>query len=213
MTRYPIPAAGPDRPHRTELLIRRSRFLAQCAHTPGPEAARAFVESIRRANADATHNCWAYAAGAPGQTARIGSSDDGEPHGTAGRPMLQVLLHCGIGEICVVVTRWFGGVKLGTGGLVRAYTTATARALEAAEVVTVRSVVELEVTVDYSLYERAALLIQAAGAKLADPQFTDRVTLRWQMPEGTEPPLLEQLRELTRGAAQVSVSQPFYAPF
>ena len=113
MTRYPIPAAGPDRPHRTELLIRRSRFLAQCAHTPGPEAARAFVESIRRANADATHNCWAYAAGAPGQTARIGSSDDGEPHGTAGRPMLQVLLHCGIGEICVVVTRWFGGVKLG----------------------------------------------------------------------------------------------------
>ena len=85
--------------------------------------------------------------------------------------------------------------------------------LEAAEVVTVRSVVELEVTVDYSLYERAALLIQAAGAKLADPQFTDRVTLRWQMPEGTEPPLLEQLRELTRGAAQVSVSQPFYAPF
>lgn len=213
MTRYPIPAAGPDRPHRTELLIRRSRFLAQCAHTPGPEAARAFVESIRRANADATHNCWAYAAGAPGQTARIGSSDDGEPHGTAGRPMLQVLLHCGIGEICVVVTRWFGGVKLGTGGLVRAYTTATARALEAAEVVTVRSVVELEVTVDYSLYERAALLIQAAGAKLADPQFTDRVTLRWQMPEGTEPPLLEQLRELTRGGAQVSVSQPFYAPF
>lgn len=213
MTRYPIPAAGPDRPHRTELLIRRSRFLAQCAHTPGPEAARAFVESIRRANADATHNCWAYAAGAPGQTARIGSSDDGEPHGTAGRPMLQVLLHCGIGEICVVVTRWFGGVKLGTGGLVRAYTTATARALEAAEVVTVRSVVELEVTVDYSLYERAALLIQVAGAKLADPQFTDRVTLRWQMPEGTEPPLLEQLRELTRGGAQVSVSQPFYAPF
>ena len=92
-------------------------------------------------------------------------------------------------------------------------TTATARALEAAEVVTVRSVVELEVTVDYSLYERAALLIQAAGAKLADPQFTDRVTLRWQMPEGTEPPLLEQLRELTRGGAQVSVSQPFYAPF
>ena len=113
----------------------------------------------------------------------------------------------------MVITRYFGGVLLGTGGLVRAYTTATARALEAAEVVTVRSVVELEVTVDYSLYERAALLIQAAGAKLADPQFTDRVTLRWQMPEGTEPPLLEQLRELTRGGAQVSVSQPFYAPF
>ena len=121
--------------------------------------------------------------------------------------------HSGLTDLVVVITRYFGGVLLGTGGLVRAYTTATARALEAAEVVTVRSVVELEVTVDYSLYERAALLIQAAGAKLADPQFTDRVTLRWQMPEGTEPPLLEQLRELTRGAAQVSVSQPFHAPF
>ena len=124
-----------------------------------------------------------------------------------------MLQHSGLTDLIVVVTRYFGGVLLGTGGLVRAYTTATARALEAAEVVTVRSVVELEVTVDYSLYERAALLINGAGAKLADPQFTDRVTLCWQMPEGTEPPLLEQLRELTRGAAQVRVSKPFYAPF
>ena len=92
-------------------------------------------------------------------------------------------------------------------------TTATARALENAEVVTVRSVVELRVTVDYSLYERASLLIDAAGAKQAAPEFTDRVTLRWQMPEHTEGPLLEQLRELTRGGAEAAVSEPFYAPF
>ena len=95
----------------------------------------------------------------------------------------------------------------------RAYTTATARALENAEVVTVRSVVELRMTVDYSLYERASLLIDAAGAKQAAPEFTDRVTLRWQMPEHTEGPLLEQLRELTRGGAETAVSEPFYAPF
>ena len=76
-----------------------------------------------------------------------------------------------------------------------------------------RSVVALEVTVDYGLYERADLLIRAAGGKLAEPEFTDRVTLRWQMPEHTEGPLLEQLRELTRGSAQVTVSDPFYAPF
>ena len=119
----------------------------------------------------------------------------------------------GLTDLIVVVTRYFGGVLLGTGGLVRAYTTATARALENAEVVTVRSVVELSVTVDYSLYERASLLIDAAGAKQAAPQFTDRVTLCWQMPEHTEGPLLEQLRELTRGGAQVTVSDPFYAPF
>ena len=81
------------------------------------------------------------------------------------------------------------------------------------DLIVVRSVVELSVTVDYSLYERASLLIDAAGAKQAAPQFTDRVTLCWQMPEHTEGPLLEQLRELTRGSAQVTVSDPFYAPF
>ena len=105
------------------------------------------------------------------------------------------------------------GVLLGTGGLVRAYTTATSRALEAAEVVTVRSVVALDVTVDYGLYERADLLIKAAGGKLAEPEFTDKVTLRWQMPEHTEGPLLTQLQELTRGTANVTVSEPFYAAF
>ena len=126
---------------------------------------------------------------------------------------LEVLQHSGLTDLIVVITRYFGGVLLGTGGLVRAYTTATARALENAEVVTVRSVVELRMTVDYSLYERASLLIDAAGAKQAAPEFADRVTLRWQMPEHTEGPLLEQLRELTRGGAEAAVSEPFYAPF
>lgn len=121
MTRYAVPDVAPQHPHSTEIIIRRSRFLTQCAHTAGPAEARAFVEQVRREHADATHNCWAYAAGAPGDTARIGSSDDGEPHGTAGRPMLQVVLHSDVGELCMVVSRWFGGVKLGTGGLVRAY--------------------------------------------------------------------------------------------
>ena len=182
---------------------KKSRFIAQLSFADSEEKAVAFLEQVRAANRTARHNVYAYRL-REGNRERY--SDDGEPAKTAGTPALEVLQHSGLTDLIVVVTRYFGGVLLGTGGLVRAYTTATARAL-------VRSVVELEVTVDYSLYERAALLIQAAGAKLADPQFTDRVTLRWQMPEGTEPPLLEQLRELTRGGAQVSVSQPFYAPF
>ena len=189
---------------------KRSKFTGRLWHVETAEQAVAKIKEMRETFWDATHNCYAYILRA-GNVMRY--SDDGEPQGTAGMPILEVLRHENLTDCVCVVTRYFGGILLGTGGLVRAYTTATARALEAAEVVTVRSVVELEVTVDYSLYERAALLIQAAGAKLADPQFTDRVTLRWQMPEGTEPPLLEQLRELTRGAAQVSVSQPFYAPF
>lgn len=195
---------------RAELEEKRSRFIASLAFADTEQKALDFLAEIREANRTARHNVYAYIL-REGNRTRY--SDDGEPPKTAGLPVLEVLTHAGLTDCVLVVTRYFGGILLGTGGLVRAYTTATARALEAAEVVTVRSVVELEVTVDYSLYERAALLIQAAGAKLAEPQFTDRVTLRWQMPEGTEPPLLEQLRELTRGGAQVSVSQPFYAPF
>ena len=185
---------------------KKSRFIAQLSFADSEEAALAFLEQVRAANRTARHNVYAY-------RLREGSRDDGEPAKTAGTPALEVLQHSGLTDLIVVITRYFGGVLLGTGGLVRAYTTATARALENAEIVTVRSVVALQVTVDYSLYERAALLIQAAGARMADPEFTDRVSLRWQMPQGTEPPLLEQLRELTRGGAKVEVSAPFYAAF
>ena len=187
---------------------KKSRFIAQLSFADSEEAAVAFLEQVRAANRTARHNVYAYRLRA-GNRERY--SDDGEPAKTAGTPALEVLQHSGLTDLIVVITRYFGGVLLG--GLVRAYPTATARALENAEVVTVRSVVELQVTVDYALYERASLLIDAAGAKQAPPEFTDRVTLRWQMPEGTEPPLLEQLRELTRGGAQVTVSKPFYAPF
>ena len=173
------------------------------------EAGPAFLEKGAQLHG-ARHNVYAYRL-REGNRERY--SDDGEPAKTAGTPALEVLQHSGLTDLIVVITRYFGGVLLGTGGLVRAYTTATARALENAEVVTVRSVVELRMTVDYSLYERASLLIDAAGAKQAAPEFTDRVTLRWQMPEHTEGPLLEQLRELTRGGAEAAVSEPFYAPF
>ena len=188
---------------------KRSRFIATASFADTEEKALAVLNAVRAANRTARHNVYAYVL----QNGRTRYFDDGEPAKTAGTPALEVLQHSGLTDLIVVVTRYFGGVLLGTGGLVRAYTTATARALENAEVVTVRSVVELQVTVDYALYERASLLIDAAGAKQAPPEFADRVTLRWQMPEHTEAPLLEQLRELTRGSAQVTVSDPFYAPF
>ena len=192
-----------------EFVEKKSRFIGRVWPVDTEEEALAKIQEMKKKHYDATHNCWAYII----RDGAVRFSDDGEPGGTAGMPMLQVLQREGLFNVVCVVTRYFGGVLLGTGGLVRAYTTATARALENAEVVTVRSVIELSVTVDYSLYERASLLIQGAGAKLAEPEFTDRVALRWQMPEGTEGPLLEQLRELTRGGANVSVSKPFYAPF
>ena len=196
---------------QAELVEKKSRFIANVRPVESEAEAVAFIDEMKKKYWDARHNCSAFVIGTKAELTRC--SDDGEPSGTAGRPMLEVLLGEGVRNIAVVVTRYFGGVLLGTGGLVRAYTTATARALENAEVVTVRSVVELQVTVDYALYERASMLIDAAGAKQAPPEFADRVTLRWQMPEHTEAPLLEQLRELTRGSAQVTVSDPFYAPF
>ncbi len=123
---YPIPA----RLHRVEETIQRSRFLTTLAHAPDAEGARAFVERMREEFPDATHNCWAFVAGPPGSTTHVGMSDDGEPHGTAGRPMLTTLLHGGVGETVAVCTRYFGGVKLGTGGLSRAYSGGVKLALE-----------------------------------------------------------------------------------
>ena len=189
---------------------RKSKFIGDLYFVESQEQAIELLNEVKAKYRDARHHCYAYII-REGNYMRY--SDDGEPAKTAGTPALEVLQHSGLTDLIVVVTRYFGGVLLGTGGLVRAYTTATARALENAEVVTVRSVVELQVTVDYAHYERASLLIDAAGAKQAPPEFADRVTLRWQMPEHTEAPLLKQLRELTRGSAQVTVSDPFYAPF
>lgn len=205
MTEYYVPTGPGD----AEYVEKRSKFLGKVRPVESEEAARAFIDEMKKKYHDARHNCWCYVL----KSGVMRYSDDGEPQGTAGQPMLDVFNREGVTDAVCVITRYFGGVLLGTGGLVRAYTTATARALENAEVVTVRSVVELQVTVDYALYERASLLIDAAGAKQAPPEFADRVTLRWQMPEHTEAPLLEQLRELTRGSAQVTVSDPFYAPF
>lgn len=196
-------------PAEAEIVEKKSRFIGQIAPVATEEEALAFIAEVKAAHRMARHNVYAYVL----RGGRVRYTDDGEPAKTAGTPALEVLQHSGLTDLIVVVTRYFGGVLLGTGGLVRAYTTATARALEAAEVVTVRSVVALEVTVDYGLYERADLLIRAAGGKLAEPEFTDRVTLRWQMPEHTEGPLLTQLQELTRGTANVTVSAPFYAAF
>ena len=126
-SRYPIPAGV----HRVQSTIQRSRFITTLAHAPGSTVAHEFVKKIREEFPDATHNCWAFAAGPPGSTSHVGLSDDGEPHNTAGKPMLNTLLHSGVGEIVAVCTRYYGGVRLGTGGLSRAYSSGVKLALDA----------------------------------------------------------------------------------
>lgn len=147
---YNVPNLAPGEFHRAEDTIRRSRFIVTMARVSSPEEAKAFIEGIREEHRHATHNCWAYVAGAPGETAFVGASDDGEPKGTAGRPMLTALLHSGVGEVAAVVTRYFGGILLGTGGLVRAYQGTVKLGLESLPVTAREETVRFVVSIDHS---------------------------------------------------------------
>lgn len=189
---------------------KKSRFIAAAAYAESEAAALRFLEQIRAQHRTARHNVYAYRLR---EDNRERYSDDGEPAKTAGLPTLEVIRHSGLTDIVVVVTRYFGGTLLGTGGLVRAYTAATQAALEAAKVVTVRSLVECEITVDYALYEQAQRLIQSHETSTVEAAFTDKVRLGWTMPDGTQHLLAQQLRELTRGSAELFFTDPFYAPF
>lgn len=114
---YPVPECETE----AETEVRRSRFIARAAPAASREEALALVERARRDHPEARHHCWAYVIGAPGRATSAAMNDDGEPSGTAGKPILGVIEHKGIGDVAVVVIRYFGGVKLGAGGLVRAY--------------------------------------------------------------------------------------------
>lgn len=176
--RYPIPA---DR-CRADETIERSRFICTIARAESPDDAQAFIREIAGEFSDATHNCWAYVAGAPGSTARVGMSDDGEPHGTAGRPMLHVLLHSGVGEIVAVVTRYYGGTKLGTGGLVRAYSLAVQSALV---ILPQRERVDyaaLSVSIGYAQLSAVQHTLPALEAEIVSDAFAEQVTLNLRVP-------------------------------
>lgn len=156
---------------------------------------------MRRLRSDAAHNCWAYAAGAPGDTARVGSSDDGEPHGTAGRPMLQVLLHCGIGEICLVVTRWFGGIKLGTGGLVRAYQDSARENLATLTTAEHAPQAQLALTLEYMHLDGLRRLLAAHEARLTAEDYQAVAHVRLSLPQECVSAFETALAGLTNGTA------------
>lgn len=157
---YPVPAASLV----WEQEIKKSRFIAYIAHTPTPADARALIESVRRTEQNAGHHCWAFVAGAPTDTQVLGFSDDGEPSGTAGKPMLAQLQGSELGEVTAVVSRYFGGIKLGTGGLVRAYGGTVAAALRLLETRERRILGRLTLVADYSdIAVLDSLLGQYAG--------------------------------------------------
>lgn len=201
-SRYPIPA--PDW-HRIEEILKKSRFITTMAHAPTAEEARAFIESVRAEFPDATHNCWAFQAGPPGSTARVGMSDDGEPHGTAGRPMLNVLLHAPVGEVVCVVTRYFGGIKLGTGGLVRAYAGMVKAALETLPLRERIVPVMLEVVLDYSAITLFKRMLPDFEAVVAEEEFGADAWFVLRLPQERVSPLCAALEEMTGGTVLAEV--------
>lgn len=140
------------------------------------------MDAMRAEFPDATHNCWAYVAGPPGDTAAIGMSDAGEPHGTAGRPMLDVLLHSGIGEIVAVVTRYYGGTKLGTGGLVKAYGGSVQHALASLPTILQVERVLMRITASYADVDTLKRTLQEFGADLVYEDYGEAVIYEVAVP-------------------------------
>lgn len=200
MARYLIPA----KQTRTEIMVANSRFIATAAPVFSVEEARAFIQDMRREFSDATHNVPAFLVG-HGQSVIAHSSDDGEPSGTAGRPALTVLQGSGLGDIAVVVTRYFGGTKLGTGGLVRAYTDAVKEVLTILPLAEKVPTLTAMLVIPYSLYEQAKLIIQEFNGKIIDEEFAADVTLSIQFLEENFDLFNQRIVELSRGRISAEV--------
>ena len=198
-TGYPVPA----RLHRVEETIQRSRFLTTVARAPTDIEARNVLNSVREEFPDATHHCWAFIAGPPGSTLSVGMSDDGEPHGTAGRPMLTTLLHCGIGEIVAVCTRWYGGTNLGTGGLSRAYSGGVKLALESLPLDRKVERALMEVEVGYPQVDGLQKLLAELDSRVEREQYGGRVVYEVAVPESLVPRLQRGIADLTAGEGRV----------
>lgn len=189
-----------------ELEIRRSRFVCTLARAADEAEATAFIAGHRRAHRDATHNCTAYVVGEHGEITK--SSDDGEPAGTAGIPMLEVLVRRGLTGTVAVVTRYFGGVKLGAGGLVRAYTQAVADTIDAVGVVELRPVVTVTVDVDHALAGRFLGDLHARGHHPGDVRYGTGVQADVAVPAADLEAFEAWAAEVTAGRATVRRGTP-----
>ena len=198
MTEYFIPTGSGE----SEYTEKRSRFLGHIRYVETEEEAKAFIAETKKKFYDARHNCWCYII--RGGAERYG--DDGEPQGTAGIPMLEVLRREGVTNAVCVVTRYFGGVLLGAGGLLRAYTKSAKDALDAAGISVVRRWVECELPCSYSQAERLKNEIAAAGGVVTDMEYAAAVTIKVLVPEESADDFGAKMTELTAGSAQVSVT-------
>lgn len=191
-----------------ELVEKKSRFIGDLRPVKTEEEALAFIEQIRKKYWDARHHCFAYIIGDRGQTARC--SDDGEPSQTAGKPIMDVLSGEGIHDVCAVVTRYFGGTLLGTGGLVRAYSGAVKEGLKHCVVVEKKLAVKLEVITDYNSVGKIQYLASREGIDTLESQYTDKAALTFLVPAALESRFKAQITEGTGGKALLRKTDQVY---
>lgn len=192
---------------RTQIEVKRSRFIATAAHTPDIEQSNNFIARIKEEFAAANHNCWARVLGAPGSTDQAGMSDDGEPQGAAGKPMLTALLHADPGDITVVVSRYFGGIKLGKGGMARAYTDALLHVLERMPLEEKISYTALHIYVEYPQLDMVERILPEYEAGIDARVFGAGIELHLRVPSEQRAALMRRLTELSAGSIKINPAQ------
>ncbi|SDZ33181.1 uncharacterized protein, YigZ family [Evansella caseinilytica] len=191
-----------------EISIQRSRFIAYVNRVTSEEEAQMFIETIKKKHWNATHNCSAYMIGENDQIQK--ANDDGEPSGTAGVPMLEVLKQMKLKDTVVVVTRYFGGVKLGAGGLIRAYSTATSEGIKAAGVVTRKLAQLYKITIDYHFLGKVENELRSSPYLIKAIDYLDQVVISSYVHIGEEEAFEEWLTNLTNGQAGIEKSGTEY---
>ncbi|WP_241646376.1 IMPACT family protein [Rosenbergiella metrosideri] len=196
MHSYPIPVQAET---IVEETIKKSRFITYIVHTVGVDAAKNVVQVIREQHPTARHHCWAFVAGAPNDSQQLGFSDDGEPSGTAGKPMLAQLMGSGLGEVTAVVVRYYGGVMLGTGGLVKAYGGGVQQALKHVERQIKIPKQTYWLQCQYGQLAEIERIVQRHQGELLDTRFTEHVTVNIALPEAFLAECNEALSQFSRG--------------
>lgn len=191
MSEYFVPAGSGE----AEFVEKRSSFLGHVRFAGTEDAAREFINEMKKKHYDARHNCWCYII----REGAVRYSDDGEPQGTAGLPMLEVFKREGVENVVCVVTRYFGGVLLGTGGLLRAYTKSAKDALDAAGIAAVRRWVKLETACPYSLLERMKTECLALEGAVSDVEYGADVRMSFLLPEAKSGEFQARVTELSAG--------------
>lgn len=202
MSAYLVPAGYGE----AEYIDKKSRFLGQVSPIATEAEAAAFVESVRKKYPDATHNVWAYVLRDGGMR----WSDDGEPGGTSGQPTLNVFRSAGVSDVCCVVTRWFGGTLLGSGGLVRAYSKAATAALEAAGIAEMIEWRRVRVLCGYAQYERVKRLLADFGAEETQSAFAEAVEISSLLPATEAGVFASRLTDVTAGACEAKETGAAY---